>query len=269
MSRPTDLRRFYALAWSFAHRELKARFKDTALGWLWALAIPLGTLVVYSVVFGLIFKAGAPHFGTNREPIYAVWLFCGMVAFAFFSNGVLRGIDALVNSTVLMRKVYVPPVAPIAGSLIAGSVQTLVEIALVLAFLSFLGNVGLSWLLIPFWAVLLFAFTAGIAMVLAVASAHLRDVAQIAVVVMQFVFFATPVVYPVDQVPADALGGWLKPVLEANPLSHFVEMFRDLTYELNSGTVLDWLYLLVASAVALAWGAMVVLRHGRDLAEKL
>lgn len=261
--------RFWALAWSFAQRELKSRFKDTALGWLWSLAIPLGTLAVYSIVFGLIFKAGAPNFGTNREPIYAVWLFCGMVAFQFFANGVLRGIDALVASTVLMRKVPVPPAAPVAGSLIAGAFQTLLEIALVLALLLFLGNVGASWFLVPLWAALFFVFTAGVAMVLAIATAHLRDVAQIAAVLMQFLFFATPVVYPIELVPDGALGGWLLRVLEGNPIAHFVEMFRDLTYELHTASVGDWLYLAFAAAAALALGAFVTSRHGRDLAEKL
>jgi len=263
------IQRVRALAWSFAQRDLKARFKDTALGWIWSLAIPLATLAVYSVVFGLIFQAGAPRFGTSREPIYAVWLFCGLVAFGFFSGGVLRGIDALIGSSTLMRKVYFPPYAPVLGSLIAGTFQTLVELALVLIVLAALGNVSTTWLLVPVWAALFFAFTAGIAMVFAIASAHLRDIAQITGVLMQFVFFATPVLYPIDQIPPQALGGWLRIVLEANPIGHFVEMFRDLTYGLRPGEVGDWLYLGAAAAIALILGVAVSERFGRDLAEKM
>ncbi|MFL6090552.1 MAG: ABC transporter permease [Aeromicrobium sp.] len=261
--------RFRALAWTFAQRELKARFKDTALGWIWSLAIPLSTLAVYSVIFGVIFKAVAPPFGTAREPIYAVWLFCGLVAFNFFAGGVLRGIDALISSTTLMRKVYIPPFAPILGSLLAGGLQSLVELGLVLVVLGALGNVAATWLLVPIWAVLFFGFTAGCAMVFAIAAAHLRDVAQITAVMLQFVFFATPVLYPIDQIPPDALGGALRTALEINPIAHFVETFRDLTYELHTGSVGGWMYLLVASAVALALGAVVTQRYGRDLAEQL
>jgi ABC-type polysaccharide/polyol phosphate export permease len=261
--------RVRALAWSFAQRDLKARFKDTALGWVWALAIPLSTLAVYSVVFGLIFQTGAPRFGNSREPIYAVWLFCGLVAFGFFSGGVIRGIDALIGASTLMRKVSVPPYAPVLGSLIAGGFQTLVEITLALVVLAALGNVSATWLLVPVWAVVFFAFTAGIAMLFAIASAHLRDIAQITTVLMQFIFFATPVIYPADLIPPDALGGHLRTALEANPIGHFVELFRDLTYGLHSGGLADWLYVVVAAGIALSLGALVSERYGRDLAEKM
>jgi ABC-type polysaccharide/polyol phosphate export permease len=269
VNRARESWRFRALAWSFAQRELKARFKDTVLGWVWSLAIPLATLAVYSVVFGLIFHAGAPRFGSSREPIYAVWLFCGLTAFAFFANGVLRGIDALISSTSLMRKVYFPPTAPIFGSLIANGFQTLVEIALLLIVLGVLGNVSLTWLLLPAWAALFFAFTAGIAMALAIAAAHLRDITQIAAVLIQFTFFATPVLYPIEQIPPDALGGWLRTVLAANPLSHFVEMFRSLIYELHPGDPGDWQFLVLAAVLSLATGWLVTERYGKDLAEKL
>jgi ABC-type polysaccharide/polyol phosphate export permease len=269
VSRAQESWRFRALAWSFAQRELKARFKDTALGWVWSLAIPLATLAVYSIVFGLIFQAGAPRFGSSREPIYAVWLFCGLVAFSFFSGGILRGMDALISSTTLMRKVYFPPTAPIFGSLISTSFQTLVEIGLLLIVLAGLGNLSFTWLLIPVWAAVFFAFTAGLAMALAVAAAHLRDVAQVVAVLIQFIFFATPVLYPIDQIPPNALDGWLRTVLAANPLSHFVEMFRDLIYELHTGDLGDWQYLILAAVLALGAGWLVTERYGKDLAEQL
>lgn len=262
-------RRVAALAWTFAQRDLKSRFKDTVLGWLWALAIPLATLAVYSIIFGVVFRAGAPEFGNGREPIYAVWLFCGLVVFTFFSGSVLRGIDALIGSSTLMRKVPLPPSAPVLGTIISGGFQTLVEIGLVLVVLAALGNISATWLLVPVWAVLFFAFTVGIAMIFAIAAAHLRDVAQITAILLQFVFFATPVLYPVDQVPPDALDGWLRSVLQANPLAHFVDMFRTLTYGLRTGSLGDWLYLVVAACVALVAGAIVNDRYGRDLAEKM
>lgn len=261
--------RFRALAWTFAQRELKARFKDTALGWIWSLAIPLSTLAVYSIIFGVIFKADAPRFGNAHQPVYAVWLFCGLVAFNFFSGGVLRGIDALLGSATLMRKVYIPPFAPILGSLLAGGLQSLVELGLVLVVLGFLGNIAATWLLVPVWAVLFFGFTAGCAMIFAIGAAHLRDVAQITAVLMQFAFFATPVLYPIDQIPPDALGGVLRTALEVNPIAHFVETFRDLTYGLHAGSLGDWTYLLFATVVALTAAALVTQRYGRDLAEQL
>lgn len=264
-----DVLHFRGLTWSFTQRELKARFKDTLLGWVWALVVPLTTLAVYAVVFGVIFDAGAPRFGNHREPIYAVWLFCGLVAFGFFAGSVTRGIDALLQAGLMMKKVYFPPYSPVIGSVLAGSFQSLVEMGLVLVVLGAFGNVSWTWLLIPAWAALFFVFTVGVAMACAVAAANLRDVAHLVTVLLQFVFFASPVLYPIEQIPKDALGGHLQPILGANPIGHFVTVFRDLVYGLTPGDPVDWVNMVAATLLAVGVGTIVTERFGRDLAERL
>lgn len=264
-----DVINFRGLTWSFAQRELKARFKDTLLGWVWSLVVPLTTLGVYAVVFGVIFRATAPEFGNGKEPVYAVWLFCGLVVYTSFASGVTRGIDGLLQAGLMMKKVYFPPYSPVIGSVLAGGFQSLVEMALVLTVLAAFGNVSWTWLLIPLWMVLFFLFTLGVAMACAVAAAHLRDVAHLVAVILQLIFFASPVLYSVDQIPKDALGGSLPAIIGANPLAHFVNVFRDLSYGLTVGSSADWINMGAAALLAVGAGTIVTERFGRDLAERL
>lgn len=266
---PLPATRFAALVWTLAQRDLKARFKGTALGWLWSLIVPLATLAAYAVVFGVIFRAQVEPFGNGRDPIYAVWLFGGFIAFSFFSGALVRGADSLRSMASVLNRVRVPVLAPVLASLVSVGLQSVVELTLYLAVLAVLGNVGWTWLLLPAWALLFFCFCAGLAATFAIWALHLRDVAQVLVVALQMLFLATPIMYPLTMVPADldVAGTSLREVLGASPLAHYIEVPRSLLYGLDPGTPSQWLYLLVAALCSLAVGAAVSLRYGQDAAE--
>jgi ABC-type polysaccharide/polyol phosphate export permease len=171
---------------------------------------------------------------------------------------------------VLIR-VRVPVFAPVLAGLISVGVQGLVELSLYLAVLSILLNVGWSWLLLPLWAGLFFLFTLGISAVVAVLSVHLEDILQFFAVVLQFLFFATPVMYPLTMIPAD-LGGDvvdIRDLLGASPLAQFVSMARALLYDLQPGTIQQWLALVVCAAGSLFLGGLAVKYLGADVAERL
>lgn len=260
---------FARLVWNLAQRELKSRFKGTILGWLWSLIVPLASLALYAVVFGVIFRAQVQPFGNGHPPVYAVWLFVGLIAFHFLSNSLMGGADSLWTLAGVLNRVRIPVLAPVFGRIIAVGLQSLVELTLYLAVLVYFRNVSWTWLLMPAWILLFVAFTAGATMALAILAVRFQDVVQLMAVVLQFLFLATPIMYPLSMVPEGiGVGGLaLRDILAASPLAQFVEMARTLLYDLQPGTLGQWAVLGAWAAAALGIGAAVSARSGRDVAE--
>lgn len=265
------MNRFAALVWTLTQRDLKARFKGTLLGWLWALILPLATLGLYAVVFGLIFRAQIEPFGNGHRPVYVVWLFVGLIAFNFFANALMRSADSLRALGGVLNRVRVPAMAPILAALVSVGLQSLVELGLYLVVLAFFLNVGWTWLLVPMWIVLFALFTAGIAAAVALLAVHFHDVGPFVGVFLHFLYLATPIMYPLSMVPADARIGsvGVREVIGASPLSDFVEIIRGLLYELQPGEPRQWLALVVSAGVAVALGAAATAKYGPDVAERL
>ena len=265
MSQPTLLS-YRSLIWNFAQRDLKARFKGTAVGWGWSLAVPLASLLIYALVFGLLFRAPPPNFGSGHKGNFAAWLFVGLTVWGFFANGINTAIGALLGAGPLLKKIYFPAYAPVIGSIIAVAIQSLIEVVLVLGTMLAFGNIGFSWLLVPIWAVVFAAFVTALSLVLSIANIYLRDLSHIVSVALQLFFYATPIMFP-----ASLLSGHptLQRVISANPMSQFVEIFRDLVYGLTPGAWGAWLYILGWSAVIIAISAWAFGRFGRDLGEQL
>jgi ABC-type polysaccharide/polyol phosphate export permease len=256
---------YRSLIWNFAQRDLKSRFKGTAIGWAWSLLLPVASLGLYTVVAHYIFRAKPAEFGNGTKGNFAVWLFVGLTAWNFFANAVNTSISALLSTGTLLQKIYFPSFAPVLGAVIGVIIQSAIEVAIVLAVLLGFANVGVSWLLLPVWVLLYVAFTAGAAVVFAIANIYFRDLAHIISVFLQLLFYATPILYQDSIIPNHAMHA----VIMSNPLTEFVLLFRDLAYGLTPGRVVLWLGAVVWTAIAIALGSLLYHRFGRDLAERL
>lgn len=257
--------RYRSLIWNFAQRDLKSRFKGTAFGWGWSLILPLATLLVYTLVAHYIFRAQPPDFGSGREGNFAVWLFVGLTAWGFFANGVNTAIAGLLGTGQLLKKIYFPSYAPVLGTIVAVMIQSAIEVGLVLVILAIFGNVGLTWALVPIWAAIFTVFVAGVSLVVAIANIYLRDLQHLVAVALQLMFFATPILYP-DSLITDPT---LHTIIVSNPMSQFVDLFRDNVYGLEVGPWTAWLYVVACAGIALAAGVWVFNRWGRDIGEQL
>ncbi|MBO9556698.1 ABC transporter permease [Cellulomonas sp.] len=261
--------RQWNLVWNFAQRDLKSKFKGSALGWAWSLVVPLATLAIYTVVFSVVFRMPPPQMGSGRDGLFVIWLFAGLTAWTFFASSINAGISGLIGTGALLKKIFFPAYAPVLGAMVAQGVQSLIELGLYLCVLLVLGNLGWTWLLVPFWAVLLVLFTSGLATALAVLNVHTRDLAHLVAVFLQLGFYATPIIYTLDYVPAERWGLPLRAMVEWSPISLFVETLRDLTYGLEVGSGTAWLGMAAWAAASLALGAWVHRRRGGDLGEEL
>jgi ABC-type polysaccharide/polyol phosphate export permease len=258
-----------SLIWNFAQRDLKSRFKGTALGWAWSLVVPLATLGTYTLVFSVIFRAAPPAFGNGLPGNFTVWLMAGLVPWSFFLIAINLALPTLLANGPLLQKIYFPAFAPILGATTAILVQTLIEFAILAAVLLVLGNIGPTWLLFPFWLALYVTFVNGIATSLAILNVHARDLAHITSVVLQLLFFLTPIIYPSTVVPERWNGIPLRTIVEANPLSQFVDTLRSIAYGLEVPDPIRWLTLVGWAAASVAIAVFVYNRRGQDIGETI
>ena len=186
---------------NFARRDLKARFKGTFLGWLWALAVPISTVVIYSVVFSIVFRAQPPPMGNGDTGHYAVWLLVALVGWTFFLNSMNLAPVTLLASGPLIQKVYIPAYVPTFASTAAVLVQSAIELGVVVVVLLFFGNISWTFLLLPFWVVLFVVFVVSLSTTIAIVNVYVRDLAQLVSVVLQLLFFVTPILYPPNLIP--------------------------------------------------------------------
>ena len=202
----------YFLAW----RDIKVRYKQTALGASWAILQPVFAMVVFSLFFGKL--GGIPSDGLP----YPLWSFAALVPWTFFSQALMQSANSLVMNQGLLRKVYFPRLAIPIGTVLSAAVDFALAFVVLLGLMAFY-HVGLTvrslWV-IPF-AGLAFVAALGTGLWLAAASVRYRDVRYVVPILVQFWLFATPIAYPATLLPER----W-RAVYALNPMTGVAEGFR-------------------------------------------
>ena len=264
----TSVRKYAPLVRNFAGRELKSRYKRSLLGWTWSLLSPLSTLLVYSLVFSVFFRASPPAAGDGSRN-FALFLFSGLVAWLFFSGLVTGSMGWLTAISDLRKKVYFPPEAAVLGSAAALGVQSLIEMGVLISVMVVIGNFGLPTLLFP---VLLFftgLFGLGIGFVLCVANSKFRDVQYLATIVINAVFFLVPIVYPLNMIPERHWKIPIRALVDANPINQFVAACRESAYLTQWPSLWRWAAVIGYSLASFGAGWWFFRRHSMKISEEL
>ena len=197
-------------------RELKVRYKQTAIGALWALFQPLVAMAIFSVIFGRL--VGVDSGGVS----YPSFALCGLVMWIFYANALGQASNSLVDNEALLSKVYFPrlmlPVAPVLAGLVEMTIGT---ILVMLVVATEQNPLSLRLLALPFPVVMVVASAVGFGLVLSAMNVHFRDVKYAVPFMLQVWMFASPIVYSADTIP-DA---W-RPFYALNPVSTAVSLFR-------------------------------------------
>lgn len=202
----------YFLVW----RDVKVRYKQTALGIAWVALQPLATTIVFTLIFGNLAKM------PSDDLPYAVFALAGLLPWNYFAGAVGRGGASLVGSANLISKVYFPRlIIPVSGVL-GGLVDFAIVFVLLVILVLFYGYYPtLSWLLLPFFLLLAIATALGVSLWLSALNVQYRDVGYLIPFFLQLWFFATPVVYPSSLIPPP----W-NVLYALNPMAGVVEGFR-------------------------------------------
>ena len=237
------------------------------LGWFWSLINPLTTLAIYSFVFGTILPGARALPPDTPIVSFAHFLFAALVMWNIFlnvSNGMMLSFTKAVN---LRKRVYFPAEAPGIATTLAALVTAAIEITvLVLAFAVF-GELSVTFVhLIPI-AILTAIFSMGVGFALSPASIRYKDVNYLHTVAVRFLFFLTPMIYPLSAVPEEKFGLPLQSIMSAHPLARFTDASRNAAYVQVHPSVGDYVYLIVAAAVSLVVGWAIFARSADRVAE--
>lgn len=260
---------YRGLIGNFASREIKGKYRGSALGSAWSLLNPLATLAIYSVVFGFFLRFPARVAGNGHTSSFPIYLFAGLVVWNFFNAFVMGSISALVGAGPLLRKIYFPPFAPVVGSGLAVLNQTAIEFGLLIVVFIIVGNISWLILLLPVILIFLTAFSLGVGMFLSMLNARYRDVSYIVTVVLNFLFYSAPIIYPIEEVRKHyTTQGWLR-IYEYNPLTVFIESFRNVVWDLKFPGWFNMGYMMLWSLVLLTIGWIYFDKRARDVSEGL
>lgn len=259
-------------------REVRGKYKRTFFGQLWSLVNPLVLMVIYTFIFGFIFRlqpdAGNPS-GLN---VFALWLLCGLLPWIFFATVINQTMGSIVWNAHLIQKVHFTRIVLPLSVVGAVGFNWLFEMAVLIVALSVVGAFVLPWVPAVVGAMLLLAlFATGLALMLAIANVHFRDTEYLVGLVLQFWMYLTPIIYPLGLVETQSqnVGGLLgTPVTlldlyKVNPMYHFVDLFRQLLYDNRWPDLPTTLYCVGWAAVVFAVGVLVFHRNEKKLAEIL
>jgi ABC-2 type transport system permease protein len=255
-------------------RELRGKYKRSVLGWAWSLLNPLTTMLVYTAVFTVL-GANPPKGDPSGLDSFAFFLMCGLIPYNFIANGLNGGILALLGNANLVKKTYFPREILVAASTSAALVQYLIELGLLVVALLFVGNVVFPWIPIILVVVLFQTlFVLGIALVLSAGAVYFRDLQHLIGLLLQVWFFSAPIVYTQELVDQNLKDGSLASRIfdlnfALNPLVRFVDVYRDLMYNLRWPAAGDMAYIGVVSVLTLAVGFWAFGRLDGRLAEEL
>lgn len=248
--------------------DFKLRYQGSILGYLWALLRPLMMFAILYVVFSKLLRIG------NDIPHYPVYLLCGTTLWSFFTECTSQGIQAILVRGTLLRKISFPKYIVVVSSQLTAVINLLINLVVVVIFALINGvTPSWTWLMVLPFVLELYLLSLGIAFLLGSINVKYRDITSIWDVIVQALFYAVPVIYPISMVAnTSALAA---KVILLNPIAQCIQ---DIRYNLiTTETITTWNYVLnpsvitplVIVVVVLVIGAITFRRKSKFFAEEV
>lgn len=252
---PVTLWRYRGLLRRLVARDLRIKYKGSALGFGWSLLNPLLMAAVYTIAFRYVLHVQTPYF-----PLF---LLSGLMPWTFHSTALTSATGAVVDSGSLVRKVAFPrmllPMAAVATQFV--QFIAMYTIVVPLAVVAGPGATSTLLLVVPL-ALLQCGFVVGLALVSTTLYVSYRDVRHLLDVVLQVWFWVTPIVYPLALVPDG-----IRAFVSANPMAAFVTSYHQLVVEQTLPSAAQVGVLVLSAAASLGLGVLVFTRHESRFAE--
>ncbi len=257
------LLRYRALIQSLVARDLKARYRGSVLGFLWSFVNPLLLLLIYTFVFTVVMPGVHPP---ELEP-FALFMFCGIRPWTWFSSSLLESSNVLIAGGNLIKKVLFPAeVLPIV-TVLANLVHFCLGLPILAAFLIYYRTptsaAELAWF--PVVVLVQLILTLGLALIVSALTVHFRDVRDLLSNLLTLWFFATPIIYPLTLAPES-----VRRFLYLNPFTHLAVSYQDILF--YRGPFAHWKWLLAlggASVLVFLFGYWMFDRLRDSFAEEV
>ena len=236
--------------------DLKNRYQNTSLGFLWSLLSPL-------LLAGVLYFFFRHLFGAEQN--FAINLLVGIMTWRFFTSGTTSSLYSIVYKGSLVTKVFIPRQILVLSSALTGLISSVLEFVILLPIIfALLGHLPVTVLLFPLIHVIYFWFIFGAGLLLSALYVYFRDLNQIWDVLVNILFFCTPIFYPISVVPA-----YLLPYYQLNPITQFMAIYREL---MVAGTLPSLYSMVVVIGFTIAVyliGSLVFSKLQRRFAEQM
>lgn len=248
---------------SSIRNDLVNQFVRSRLGGLWLIIHPLVMVAIYAFVLSAVLSAKFD--GIDNDYAYAIYLTSGILAWTLFNDTLLRCLDLFVGNGDLLKKMRVPKVTlPMitAGTVLANNALLFITIIVIFAFLGHTPTLVVLW--VPVITAVLVLFALGLGLVFGVLNVFFRDLAQLVPVVLQFLFWFTPIVYPLAIIPEG-----MRPLLQFNPMYPLVTAYHDvLAYQRPPDLIALGVLALIGAAL-LVLGLWLVRKASAEMVDML
>ena len=249
--------------------DFKLRYQGSVLGYLWAVLRPMLLFAILYIVFAKILRFG------GDIPHYPVYLLTGTVFWSFFAECSAQGIQAIVQRGDLLRKISFPKYVVVVSATSTALINFLINLGVIIIFALINGvTPSWNWLLAPFSILELYALSLGISFLLGAINVKYRDVGSIWEVLMQAMFYAVPIIYPISMVAGSS--ALAAKIMLLNPIAQAIQ---DVRYNLiTTETVTTWNYLntwwikiipIILVAVILILAALYFRKKSKYFAEEV
>ncbi|MCX7910904.1 MAG: ABC transporter permease [Endomicrobia bacterium] len=199
-----------------AKKELKVRYKNSFLGYLWSILSPLTSAVVFFVAFKIVIKLKIEN--------YVLFLISGLFCWQWFTNSLLGSANLFLNNANLIKKVSFPRDTLVYSMVINDMVHFILSFPVIFLFMGlYRQNFSYYLFLLPIAIILQFFFVSGMSLIISSINLFFRDLERLVVVFTNLLFYATPIIYSEEMVPLK-----YKIILSLNPMANFVILYRDL-----------------------------------------
>jgi len=199
-------------------KEIRGRYKNSILGVMWSFLNPLLQLAVYAIIFGALLAGG--------DPTYHIYICVALIPWTYFTTAITQSAFTIIGNGDIIKKVYFPrEILPI-SVVTSGAVNFIISTIIILVFL-FASGLGITKYIILYPIILLIQYILliGIAFIVSSITVYFRDLEHIIGVVLMAAFYGTPIVYKLEQLPAN-----LQVLMQLNPMTHLINAYRDIFY---------------------------------------
>lgn len=235
------------LLWQMVGREVKARYKQSILGYFWVILNPLAQMLVMSFAFSLILRI--PTNSSAHIP-YSIFLFVALLPWTLFSNSLSSASSSLVNSSSLITKVYFPRTILVLSTIIAKIIDFLFALSILVIYMIIYQipiNLNILWV-IPIFLIQQI-FTLGLSLFFAAANLLYRDIQYLLNLLLILWMYLTPVIYPTDIVPEK-----FKFFFQLNPLSVLINAYRQTILGMGTPKFSSLIVATIVSIITLLLG---------------
>lgn len=261
MGELADLYRARALLWAFVWNDLRARYVGSSIGFFWTVLVPILELITYTFVFHVLI--GVRFHPSGNTTHYVLFLFCGMVAWNAFADGLIRATTSIRDYGHLVRKLNFPAIVLPAHLVLSSVVNQVFRLFILLLGMLLLGD-GISWhvLLVPPFLLVQATLTLGVGLLLATLNVYFRDMSHWVNAGLMLGMFITPVFYPASEYPRQFVL-----LLYPNPMAQIVGIYQGLLLNQHIPFLNSMLWAVVVAVIALVLGAGVFAHHRRRFAD--